>query len=204
MLCAATHLWVAMIIVRTLTPLELPRYRDHLLRLGVDDRRLRFGFPIPNERIVDFVDRLDLLDTRILVHSGPDLEVIGAVQVSVASWDAVEFAFSVEAPYRGRGVATALFDRALLWARNRRIRRAYVQCLAENHAMRRIARKAGMVISTETGESEGALCIPAATPMTLLNELTTENVGLLDAAVKANRMKISAFTAWLSTPLAVE
>jgi hypothetical protein len=70
--------------------------------------------------------------------------------------------------------------------------------------MRRIARKAGMAISTETGESEGTLCIPAATPMTLLNELTTENVGLLDAAVKANRMKINAFTAWLSTPLAVE
>ncbi len=203
-MCTATYLWVAMMIVRTLTPLELPRYRDHLLRLGADDRRLRFGFPIPNERIVDFVDRLSPLDTRILVHSGPDLEVIGAAQVSVASWDAVEFAFSVEAPYRGRGVATALFDRALLWARNRRIRRAYVQCLAENYAMRRIARKAGMAISTETGESEGTLCIPAATPMTLLNELTTENVGLLDAAVKANRMKINAFTAWLSTPLAVE
>jgi RimJ/RimL family protein N-acetyltransferase len=193
-----------MVIVRTLTPLERPRYRDHLLRLGVDDRRLRFGFPIPNERIVDFVDRLGRLDTCILVHSGPDLEVIGAVQVSVASCDAVEFAFSVEAPYRGRGIATALFDRALLWARNRRIRRAYVQCLAENYVMRRIARKAGMVISTETGESEGALCIPAATPMTLLNELTTENAGLLDAVVKANRMKINAFTASLSTPFAVE
>ena len=193
-----------MVIVRTLTPLELPRYQDHLLRLGADDRRLRFGFPISNERIVDFVDRLGLCDTHIMVHSGPDMEVIGAVQVSVASWDAVEFAFSVEHAYRGRGIATALFERALLWARNRRIRRAYVQCLAENQAMRRIARKAGMAIRMETGESEGALCIPAATPMTLLNELTTENAGLLDAAIKANHMKIGAFAAWLSTPLAVE
>lgn len=192
-----------MVVVRTLTPLERPRYRDHLLRLGADDRRLRFGFPIPNERIVDFVDRLDLLDTRILVHSGPNLEVIGAAQVSLASWDAVEFAFSVEAPYRGRGIATALFDRALLWARNRGIRRAYVQCLAENHAMRRIARKAGMVISTETGESEGALCIPVATPMTFLNELTTENAGFFDAVLKANRMRTSALTARLSTQIVV-
>jgi RimJ/RimL family protein N-acetyltransferase len=193
-----------MAIIRTLTPLEWPRYRDHLLRLGTDDRRLRFGFPIPNERIVDFVDQLSPLNTRILAHTGPDLDVIGAVQVSVTSRHAAEFAFSVEAPYQGRGIATALFDRALLCARNRRIRRAYVQCLAENHAMRRIARKAGMAILTETGESEGALFIPAATPLTLLNELMGENAGFFDAAVKANCRTVNAIAARLSPALAVE
>jgi RimJ/RimL family protein N-acetyltransferase len=182
-----------MVAVRTLTPLELPRYRDHLLRLGIEDRRLRFGFPIPDERIVDFVDGLGPLDTRVLVHTGPDLEVIGAVQVSAASSRAVEFAFSVEAPFRGRGVATALFDRALLWARNRRIRRAYVQCLADNHAMRRIARKAGMAVITETGESEGTLIIPGATPLTLLEELLAENNGFCDVLAKANCRTIGWF-----------
>jgi len=175
-----------MVAVRTLTPLELPRYRDHLLRLGSGDRRLRFGFPIPDERIVAFVDGLDPVGTRVLVHTSPDLEVVGAVQVAVASWRAVEFAFSVEGPYRGRGVATLLFDRAVLWARNRGIRRAYVQCLAENQPMRRIARKAGMAVVTATGESEGYLDIPAATPTTLLEEYLAENRGLFDATVKAS------------------
>lgn len=174
-----------MFAVRTLTPLELPRYRDHLLRLGLEDRRLRFGFPIPDERIVDFVDGLGPLDTRVLVHTGPDLEVIGAVQVSATSSRAVEFAFSVEAPFRGRGIATALFDRAVLWARNRRIRRAYVQCLAENHAMRQIAREAGMEVLTATGESEGTLIIPGATPLTLFEELMAENNGFFDVVAKA-------------------
>jgi RimJ/RimL family protein N-acetyltransferase len=190
-----------MVSVRTLTPLELPRYRDHLLRLGIHDRRLRFGFSIPDERIIDFVDRISALDTRIMVHSAPDLAVVGAVQVSTTSWQAVEFAFSVEAPYRGRGVATALFERALLWARNRSIQRAYVQCLAENHAMRRIARKAQMAILTETGESEGILNIPAGTPVTLFNEMMAENAGLCDAFAKTNRR---AFTRLLPTALAFE
>jgi RimJ/RimL family protein N-acetyltransferase len=182
-----------MVAVRTLTPLELPRYRDHLLRLGTEDRRMRFGSPVPDERIVDFVDGLGPLDTRVLVHTGSDLEVIGAVQVSAASSRAVEFAFSVEAPFRGRGVATALFDRALLWARNRRFRQAYVQCLAENHAMRRIARKAGMAVITETGESEGILIIPGATPLTLFEELMAENSGLCDVVAKTNRRTIGRF-----------
>jgi RimJ/RimL family protein N-acetyltransferase len=186
-------LQVIMVAVRTLTPLELPRYRDHLLRLGADDRRLRFGFPIPDERIVNFVDGLRPLDTRVLVHTGPDLEVIGAVQMSMTSWRGVEFAFSVEAPFRGRGVATALFDRALLWARNRRIRQAYVQCLSENHAMRRIARKSGMAVQTETGESEGTLIIPGATPLTLFEELMAENNGVCDVMAKASHRTIAWF-----------
>lgn len=190
-----------MVIVRTLTPLELPRYRDHLLRLGAYDRRLRFGFSIPDERIIDFVDGLGPIDTRILVHTAPNLDVVGAVQVSTTSWRAVEFAFSVEEPYRGRGIATALFDRALLWARNRGVGQAYVQCLAENHTMRRIARKAEMAISTETGESEGTLNVPAGTPLTLVRELMAENTGLCDAFAKIN---LRTFSRLLPTTLVVE
>lgn len=192
-LCTATYLQVIMVAVRTLTPLELPRYRDHLLRLGADDRRLRFGFPIPDERIVDFVDGLGPPGTRVLVHTAPDLEVIAAVQVSMTSSRGVEFAFSVEAPFRGRGVATALFDRAMLWARNRRIRRAYVQCLSENHAMRRIARNAGMAVLTERGESEGTLIVPGAMPSTLFEELMAESNGFCDVVAKANRRTIGWF-----------
>ncbi len=201
LLCAATYLRVTMINVRTLTPLELPRYRDHLLRLGANDRRLRFGCSISDEGIIDFVDRLSPLDTRVLAYTGPDLAVVGAVQVTTTSWQAVEFAFSVEAPYRGRGIATALLERASLWARNRGIRQAYVQCLAENHAMRRIARKAKMAMSTEAGESEGTLDIPSGTSGHFLEELAAETAGVWDAFAKS---KSKVFGVLLPSPFAVE
>ncbi len=174
-----------MIPIRTLTALELPRYRDHLLRLDEADRRLRFGFPIADAGIAAFVGGIDPLDTRLLVHEGPDLEVVGAVQAVATAWQAAEFAFSVEPRSRGRGIATALFDRAVLWARNRGIRRAYVQCLAENRAMRQIARKAGMAIVTASGESEGYLDIPAATTATVRRELIEESRGLCAFADQA-------------------
>jgi RimJ/RimL family protein N-acetyltransferase len=172
--------------IRMLTPFELEKYRDHLLRLGAEDRRLRFGTFADDARIAAFTDGIDRRRTRVLALLGPNLEVVAAVQIAVFRGRAVELAFSVDPAYRRRGVGTALMNRALLWARNRGLARAHVQCLTENIAMRRLARGAGMEMTTEAGETEAVMALPAATPLSWVAEALAEGVGLVDLAAKTN------------------
>lgn len=173
--------------VRILVPAEFGLYRAHLLRLSPEDRRLRFGYAIDDRAVGDHVARLVPRCDSILAHFGDDLAVVGAVHVALCRGDAAEFAFSVEAPFRGRGIGTSLFERAILFARNRGARAAYSYCLAENRAMRRLARHVEMDVATRAGESEGELALSRPTPMTLAREAVAEHAGLCDYTLKVNR-----------------
>jgi GNAT superfamily N-acetyltransferase len=103
----------------------------------------RFGFPIGDAVISEHVQRIDLRNDQILALFDDDLDVVAAAHIVRACDDVAEFALSVDREWRGRGVGSALFDRAVLWARNRGIRQAIVYCLNENQATRHIVRKAG-------------------------------------------------------------
>lgn len=162
--------------IRMLTSVELWRYRDHLLRLGTADRRLRFGMLMSDEGIAAFVRGLDPWNTRIFAAFAADLGVVAAIQVAITA-DGTEVAVSAEPHVRGLGLGTDLIDRALLWARNRGLRRACVQCLAENHVLRRIANRAGMTVTTMAGESEAVLALPRPTLLSMLREIWAEQLG---------------------------
>jgi RimJ/RimL family protein N-acetyltransferase len=172
-------------IARILTPAELDLYRDHLLRLGAADRRLRFGATVGDETIEAFVARISPWDTRIIARFNDRLEVVAAVQVTVVDGPLAELAFSVDEAERGRGLGTALMRRALLWARNRGIRRLCLYCRAENHAMRRIARRAGMALAMSEGDAEGFLDVPPSTPLSIAREFCSEQAGLWDYLLTA-------------------
>ena len=171
--------------IRMLMPFELHKYRDHLLQLGADDRRLRFGALLDDARIEAFVDGIDSRRTRVLAQLGADLEVVAAVHVSILRGSAVEFAFTVDAAYRRTGVGTELMNRAILWSRNRRFTRAYVNYLPENTGMRRLARRAGMTVVNEAGEMEAFIALPAASSLSYAAEALAESAGFVDFAAKA-------------------
>ena len=173
--------------IRTLGAAELPKYRDHLLRLDAEDRRLRFGFIIDDAGIREHVRQLDPRTDRIIAQIDDDLRVVGAAHIAPADDGAVEFAISVDHSWRGRGLGAELFDEAVLRARNRGMRRAYIYSLVDNQAMRHLARKAGMAIYSEAGESEACLALPPPTPLSLLREVASERWGMYDYSVKANR-----------------
>src|SRR5512132_3200349 len=105
--------------ILTLTAAELPKYRDHLLRLDAEDRRLRFGFIIDDAGIREHVRQLDPQTDRIIAHIDDDLRVVGAAHIALADDSAVELTISVDHSWRGRGVGAQLFDQAVLRARNR-------------------------------------------------------------------------------------
>jgi hypothetical protein len=77
-----------------------------------------------------------------------------------------------------------LMKRALLWVRNRNIPRACMYCLAENQAVRRMARHVGMAINTYAGDSEGEVALPRSTPLSIAREFAAEQAGLLDYLLK--------------------
>jgi GNAT superfamily N-acetyltransferase len=170
-------------LIRPLTPSELPNYLEHLLRLDSADRRMRFGFQIGDTGLRAHVQRIDLRTGHILALFD-DLDVVAAAHIARASDDVVEFAFSVDRERRGRGVGSELFDRAVLWARNRGIRRAIVYCLNENQAMRHIARKAGVQMTVAAGETDGWLELLPATPLSLLVEQASERSAWLGLLLK--------------------
>ena len=176
---------LTMPLIRPLSPAEFPRYRDHLLRLDAEDRRLRFGFLATNDSIRQHVAGLNSDRDRVLVCVDADLNVIAAAHVSPAG-AAVEFAFSVDRAWRGQGLATHLFENAVLWARNQGFRQAHIYCLADNRVMKHMARKSEMVITTDAGESEGCLTLLPPTPLSLILEMVTGYAGLLDLSLKSN------------------
>ncbi|MBK8175375.1 MAG: GNAT family N-acetyltransferase [Rhodospirillales bacterium] len=177
--------------IRTLMSFELPKFTDHLLRLDGEDRRLRFGHRISDAEIEAFVAGLEKGRFRVLAHFDDELNVAATALLSALNDGSVEFAFSVDRPLRQKGLCTSLFDRAILWARNRRIDRAYLYTLAEHRQMRHLARTAGMHLDVEAGGCEGVLDLPPATPLTLLREILAEQAGMYDTATKANHLALA-------------
>jgi GNAT superfamily N-acetyltransferase len=163
------------LFIRSLTTSELPKYLEHLLRLNSTDRRMRFGFAIGDTGIREHVQRIDLRTDYILALFDDDLDVVAAAHMAWGRDDNVaEFAFSVDREWRSCGVGRELFNRTVLWARNRGIRQAILYCLYENQAIRQLARQAGVQMTVDAGEIEGRLDLLPATPLSFLAEHTSE------------------------------
>ena len=163
------------LFIRSLTTSELPKYLEHLLRLDSTDRRMRFGYAIGDTGIREHVQRIDLRTDYILALFDDDLDVVAAAHIARARDDDVaEFAFSVDREWRSCGVGCELFNRTVLWARNRGIRQAILYCLHENQAIRQLARQAGVQMTVDAGEIEGRLDLLPATPWSFLAEHTSE------------------------------
>lgn len=173
--------------IRTLDFNELPLFRDHLRRLDREDRRLRFGTAVDESVIDRYVRGIDVARDRVLGVFDAGGRLIGAVHVAPGEDDGCEFAFSVDAEWRGRSIGTQLMERAVLWARNRGLRHAHVYCLAENLPMRHLARKAGMELTHAPGEAEGVMPLLPATPLSLLRELSAERWALWEQSRRQRR-----------------
>ena len=116
----------------------------HLLRLGAEDRRLRFGGYVGEERLRAYCRRLDRHPGSLVLGCfiAGELRGVGELKPIKGTWPrAAELAVSVEAPFRGRGLGTELCRRLLVRARNRFITRLYMLCLSDNRPVQRMARK---------------------------------------------------------------
>jgi GNAT superfamily N-acetyltransferase len=103
-----------------------------------------------------------------------------------------EAAFSVEKPYQDQGVGNELMGRVVRTARNRRIRRLYMSCLAENSKMQAIARKHEAELRFEYGEVIGEIVPDVPNYFSMLTEAAEDRVGFLIAVLELQTRLVRA------------
>ena len=163
-------------VIRRLGTFERDRIRDHLLRLGDEDRHLRFGGHATPERISAHCAGLDLARAVVLGYMvAGEVRGVSELRPLPGAWPrAAEVAISVERPFQGQGVGSALLRRLTQAARNRWIRRIHMLCLLDNGRMVRLARRLESRLSFEQGQVEASLELPWPTGWTVLEELRGE------------------------------
>ncbi len=147
------------IVIRHLWPHERAAYRDHLLRLDAEDRRMRFGGTVRDGFIHAYCADLDWSRVIVIValvdgvlRAAGELRPLDGFPPSQA-----EIALSVEKPYQNKGIGSEILRRLIVMARNRSIRSVFMVCLPENLKMRRLARKFEGAITFRDGDIEGRI-----------------------------------------------
>jgi GNAT superfamily N-acetyltransferase len=164
---------------------------SHLLQLGDEDRRLRFGTQTSNEVIHYYVERLDFDRDAVFGVFNGDLKLIGMAHLAYlpevkGQEHAAEFGVSVLPEGRAQGLGTALLQRSAVHSRNSNIQILYVHCLANNKAMMHLAQKAGMTVEYAYGDADAFLKLPPANPGTIVEEAANEQWADFDYALKEN------------------
>ena len=160
----------------------------HFLALGEDDRYLRFGYVASDAQIHAYVERMDFSRDEIFGVFSRKLELIAVAHIAISCDPKqacqAEIGVSVLESGRGKGIGTRLFQRAAMFARNRGIETLTMQCLTQNAAMMRIARRAGMEVHVAGSETEAYLKVPQRSVFSHLDEWVENATGQLDFAIK--------------------
>ncbi len=180
--------------IRKLWPTESEKFRDHLLRLDKESRRLRFAHFVSDSFIDDYASRMAefgsvvygaIIDGR--VRAAAELRRLGD------GWgEEAEAAFSVEKAYQDQGLGTELMGRVVRAARNRGVRRIYMSCLAENSKMQAIARKHEADLRFEYGEVIGEIVPETPNYFSIVAEAAEDRVGFLIAVLELQSRMVRA------------
>ena len=172
-------------IVRRLWPTETDRFRDHLLRLDKESRRMRFAHSVSDAFIEAYARRMTQYGSLVYGHL-VDGKVRGAAELRRLgdTWgEEAEAAFSVERGYQNHGVGSELMGRVVRAARNRSIRRLYMSCLADNAKMQAIARKHAALLRYEAGDVIGEILPAQPSYLSLVEEAAEDRMGFIIAVL---------------------
>jgi len=178
------------ILVRELAAHHRSRLLKHFLALGEEDRLLRFGQSVGDHVIEAYVESIDFDHDSVFGVYDEHLELAGVGHFANlrdnAQGRVAEFGVSVSKSARGRGVGSALFQRAAMHGRNSNVRTLYMHCLSRNAAMMHIAKTAGMKVQYAYGEADAYLELPPADTVSRLTEAIDEQVADLDYLMRRN------------------
>ena len=164
---------------------EGDKFRDHLLRLDRETRRLRFGMAVNDDFIAEYSSHIG--DTKGLVYgyyANGEMHAAAEIRLLGDAWPAdAEGAFSVEPAHQNQGIGTELLGRIIRAARNRGVQRLYMNCMAENRKMQRICRKYDAELQFDHGEVVGRVLPAAPTYISLWQEAIDDSSSLMLAAM---------------------
>ena len=180
--------------IRKLWPTETDKFRDHLLRLDKESRRMRFAHAVSDAFINDYASRM--LDMGSIVYGfieKSELRAAAELRKLSSVWgEEAEAAFSVETPWQDNGIGSELMGLVIRAARNRGIKRLYMSCLAENGKIQAIARKHEALLRFESGEVIGEIVPRASDYFSILAEEVDDRVDLMLAVLDLQNWSVKA------------
>jgi GNAT superfamily N-acetyltransferase len=180
--------------IRKLWPTETDKFRDHLLRLDLDSRRMRFAHGVSERFLADYASRMNDMGSIVYgffvdgqVHAAAELRRLGDTWGPEA-----EAAFSVEPAFQEKGIGSELMGRVIRTARNRGVARLYMSCLAENGKMQAIARKHEASLKFDYGEVVGEILPTHSNYFSMLAEEVEDRVGYMMAVLDIQSRLVKA------------
>ncbi len=181
--------------IRSLAPRHRPRILAHLLAQNDSDRHLRFGHVASDAQVGRYVDHIDFDHDEVFGVFNRRLELVAMAHLAYLGPDsrnpsAAEFGVSVNAPARGRGMGSRLFDHAVLRARNRHVDTLVIHALAENAGMLRIVRQAGATIVRDGPDTTARLGLPPEDIASHAEALAVHQAAEFDYGIKVHAQRI--------------
>ncbi len=180
--------------IRKLWPTETAKFRDHLLRLDRQSRRMRFAHGVSDRFVEDYAARMaDMGGIVYGYFEGEDVRAVAELKKLGDTWGReAEAAFSVEQPLQEHGIGTLLMGRVIRAARNRGVQHLCISCLAENSKMQAIARHFEAELRFEYGEVVGEIVPEGPNYFSLLAEAVEDRFGYMMAVLDLHNRVVKA------------
>lgn len=188
---------------RKLWPSETHKFRDHLLRLDKESRRLRFAHGVSDAFIEEYAARMSDMGSIVYAFIDRDGEVRASAELKKLgdTWGhEAEAAFSVEKGLQEHGIGTELMGRVICSARNRGVRSLHLTCLAENIGMQAIARKYAADLRFEYGEVVGEIVPEGPNYFSIMAEAVDDRIGLMIAVLDLQTRTVTSARRAPATP----
>ncbi len=174
--------------VRRLYRPDMPAFAGHLIRLDAETRYNRYGLQVSDDYLRGYAEMCFQPDSIVygwledhVLRGAAELRVF-AVHNQPSRKDG-EAAFSVEKPWRKRGIGTELMGHVVLAARNRRVATLSILCLRHNQAMLALARKFEADLDFELNDVTGHLIARPPSALSLWRELVDNTIDLSSAVL---------------------
>lgn len=194
---APWHRWAP---IRKLGERHRKRIERHLLQLGTEDRRLRFGVVTSNDQIRLYVHSLDFGRDELFGVFDRRLQLVAVAHLAYSASPQrpdqpaiVEFGVSVLRRARQRGLGDRLFRHAVLRARNRHTESLFIHALTENAAMLKIATRNGAVLEYSGPDAMAWLRLPSDTMSTHMSTALASTAAELNYGVMR---QLRVLTTW--------
>lgn len=145
--------------IRQLRPSDLPKFREHLLRLDPVSRHDRFNGGLGDGFVAAYAERCFANGATVVGYIEGD-DVLGAAEIHECAAETrptAEIAFSVEPALQGRGIGALLFERLLAHARAMGYLCLRVTTHPGNARMRKLAQRFDARLTFQTGETVGTI-----------------------------------------------
>jgi RimJ/RimL family protein N-acetyltransferase len=148
---------------------------------------MRFFSSISDRGIDAYVDRINWANDTCFGHFS-DGDLVGFVHLAYVDETQREFGISVLPNHQKDGLGKTMMKRVITWCKAEGVTELVMECLRENKAMNKIARRLGMRIVNdhETAIASAALQTTFAERIyEIQKNMTYENIAIVDKSMRA-------------------